>query len=453
MQTQNLFFSGPITKCLEFNDPTRATGSNIEPSGHTLRALARNAACAEGIGARWALDDDDDDVDGFDYSRGVVRREFTCLLQVPAAVSAHRVHSMDNKSKLSPPGVSLGNGGDSSGDILVKIGNHADMQNPTVTKADEKATLQSKSRKRKLQPVSPRPAGALDTVAIEKAAKLIRKSRRVLVLTGAGISVSSGVSDFRSRGGVYDRIESLGLDVPQPECVFDIDFFRDDPGPFYKAVRLLFPPGASAEPAPSASHRFLRALDARRKLLRNYTQNVDGLELVAGVSPRRVLQCHGSMATATCLRCRARYTRADMRPFYASGRVFLCRRVRRGVECAGVVKPDVVFFGEPVNPRMAELLEKDRGKADLLVVIGTSLSVTPVSEIVEFLPSVVPQILVNRNKIKPKIRKTRRRGRGEPAWSGFDLELLGDCDAVVTALQAALGWKDDGVEARATQKH
>lgn len=99
--------------------------------------------------------------------------------------------------------------------------------------------------------------------------ELLRRSRRILVLTGAGISVSCGIPDFRSANGVYAMVEALGLSLPQPECLFDIEYFRDDPRPFFAFAKRLFP-GANYRPSPT--HRFLRLLELKKKLLRNYTQ-------------------------------------------------------------------------------------------------------------------------------------------------------------------------------------
>ncbi|KAA0195351.1 hypothetical protein HAZT_HAZT006543, partial [Hyalella azteca] len=132
---------------------------------------------------------------------------------------------------------------------------------------------------------------------LDDAVRLIKTSRRIIVLTGAGVSVSCGIPDFRSRDGVYARLAVDFPNLPDPQAMFDIHFFRRDPRPFFKFAREIYP----GQFTPSLCHRFIRCLESHDKLLRNYTQNIDTLEQVAGIT--RVIQCHGSFATATCQRC------------------------------------------------------------------------------------------------------------------------------------------------------
>jgi len=117
-----------------------------------------------------------------------------------------------------------------------------------------------------------------------------------MVLTGAGVSVSCGIPDFRSRNGIYKRLH-VEYGMAQPEDMFDIEYFNFNPQPFFSFVKELFPGNFT----PSPSHYFIRLLEEKGKLLRNYTQNIDTLESVAGIS--RVFQCHGSFNTATCRKC------------------------------------------------------------------------------------------------------------------------------------------------------
>ncbi|KAF2365401.1 Sirtuin family [Trinorchestia longiramus] len=132
---------------------------------------------------------------------------------------------------------------------------------------------------------------------MEDAVRLMRSSRRIIVLTGAGVSVSCGIPDFRSRDGIYARLAVDFPNLPDPQAMFDINFFRRDPRPFFKFAREIYP----GQFTPSLCHRFLRCMESHNKLLRNYTQNIDTLEQVAGIS--NVIQCHGSFASATCQRC------------------------------------------------------------------------------------------------------------------------------------------------------
>merc|ERR1712079_188404 len=110
----------------------------------------------------------------------------------------------------------------------------------------------------------------------EDCVDLIKKSSNIIVLTGAGVSVSCGIPDFRSRDGVYARLAVDFPDLPDPQAMFDIHYFRRDPRPFFKFAREIYP----GQFNPSPCHRFIRSVEKHGKLLRNYTQNIDTLEQV-----------------------------------------------------------------------------------------------------------------------------------------------------------------------------
>ncbi|UYV66947.1 SIRT1 [Cordylochernes scorpioides] len=115
---------------------------------------------------------------------------------------------------------------------------------------------------------------------------LLRVSRKIIVLTGAGVSVSCGIPDFRSPNGIYSRLQKDYPDLPDPQAMFDIHYFHRDPRPFFKFAREIYP----GQFKPSLSHKFIKLLEDKGKLLRNYTQNIDTLEHEAGIS--RVITCH-----------------------------------------------------------------------------------------------------------------------------------------------------------------
>jgi NAD-dependent SIR2 family protein deacetylase len=110
-----------------------------------------------------------------------------------------------------------------------------------------------------------------------------------MVLTGAGVSVSCGIPDFRSPDGIYSRLSEFQLRDPQQ--MFDLRFFRKRPEIFYSFAREIFPSNFT----PSPSHHFIKLLEDKGKLLRNYTQNIDTLEQKAGI--HNILQCHGKWVT------------------------------------------------------------------------------------------------------------------------------------------------------------
>ncbi|XP_012163369.1 NAD-dependent protein deacetylase sirtuin-1 isoform X1 [Bombus terrestris] len=259
--------------------------------------------------------------------------------------------------------------------------------------------------------------------------RLIRNSNRIIVLTGAGVSVSCGIPDFRSRDGIYSRLAQDFPDLPDPQAMFDINYFGQDPRPFYKFAREIYP----GQFKPSPCHRFIKMLDKQQKLLRNYSQNIDTLEQVAGIV--NVIECHGSFATASCTRCKYQVKADDIREDIFSQRIPLCPKCRvntlppisetnlnenyKDLVTQGIMKPDIVFFGEGLPDAFHDAMAKDKDECDLLIVIGSSLKVRPVALIPSSIPSHVPQILINRESL-PHLK--------------FDVELLGDGDIIINQL-------------------
>merc|ERR1712061_972961 len=151
--------------------------------------------------------------------------------------------------------------------------------------------------------------------------ELIRKSQKIIILTGAGVSVSCGIPDFRSRNGIYARLAVDFPGLPDPQAMFDIHYFRKDPRPFFKFAREIYP--GQFEPSPC--HKFIKNVESHEKLLRNYTQNIDTLEQVVGIS--NVVQCHGSFATATCTKpsCRAKVSADQIKKDIFDQRIPYCQ--------------------------------------------------------------------------------------------------------------------------------
>ncbi|XP_072164755.1 NAD-dependent protein deacetylase sirtuin-1-like [Diadema setosum] len=252
----------------------------------------------------------------------------------------------------------------------------------------------------------------------QDAIQLLQSCKNILLLTGAGVSVSCGIPDFRSRDGVYARLAVDFPDLPNPQAMFAINYFQKDPRPFFKFAKELFP----GQFKPSTSHQFISQLERHQKLLRNYTQNIDTLEQAAGIT--RVVQCHGSFATATCTRCGHKVDSEVIREDVFNQVVPICPLCGPDTEEMAILKPDIVFFGEGLPKDFYEKLDDDKDEADLLIVIGSSLKVKPVATIPSLLPKNVPQILINREPL--------------PHMT-FDIELLGDCDVIINELLHCLG--------------
>jgi Sir2 family len=113
--------------------------------------------------------------------------------------------------------------------------------------------------------------------------------------------------DFRSENGIYQLVQMLDLDLDYPEDLFDLEAFQNNPAPFFKFARALYP----GEHAPSPTHKFLKLLEDNGKLQRVYTQNIDGLEQQAGL--KRTIACHGSFVSATCLDCSKKFAAEDIK--------------------------------------------------------------------------------------------------------------------------------------------
>ncbi|NXC19219.1 SIR1 deacetylase, partial [Corythaeola cristata] len=186
------------------------------------------------------------------------------------------------------------------------------------------------------------------------------------------VSVSCGIPDFRSRDGIYARLAVDFPDLPDPQAMFDIEYFRKDPRPFFKFAKEIYP----GQFQPSLCHKFIALMDKEGKLLRNYTQNIDTLEQVAGI--QRIIQCHGSFATASCLICKYKVDCEVVRGDIFNQVVPRCPRCPPD-EPLAIMKPDIVFFGENLPEQFHRAMKYDKNEVDLLIVIGSSLKVRPVA--------------------------------------------------------------------------
>ncbi|MCC7352256.1 MAG: NAD-dependent protein deacylase [Anaerolineae bacterium] len=195
--------------------------------------------------------------------------------------------------------------------------------------------------------------------------ELLLAARYAIALTGAGISTPSGIPDFRSPGaGLWNRAD--------PFATASIWAFRDSPETFYNWLRPLA--RAAAQAHPNAAHLALADLEQQGLLRAVITQNVDGLHQEAG--SRRVLEVHGHTRTATCLNCLDSVPTESYWPrFLAEGALPRCRR------CHEVLKPDVVLFGEPLPYEVMAAAQAETLLCDLMLVVGSSLDVMPVSDL------------------------------------------------------------------------
>lgn len=310
--------------------------------------------------------------------------------------------------------------------------------------------------------------------ALQRISARLAGSRKIVAVTGAGISVSAGIPDFRSAEGLYARVlsapEATGAGRPaargaKGKDFFDASFFNTPEtrplfNRFVAELRDL-----CAQGKPTATHHFLKELVGEQRLLRWYTQNIDGLERACGLrtstcvaEPHRVaasrspstapvVSLHGTLERLICTLCKSlcTFTSAHEQQF-RQGESPECERCatfsksrqacgRRAVRC-GVLRPDIVLYNEP-HPQgeaIAELLSGDlHRQPNLLLVMGTSLKVVGLKKMVKDLARAVKSqpdglvIFINRTPAARSEWKTV-----------FDYELIGECDNWVQALGEAM---------------
>ena len=289
----------------------------------------------------------------------------------------------------------------------------------------------------------------LETKDLKGVADLILSgaAQNVVVLVGAGISVSAGIPDFRSPGtGLYANLQKY--DLPTPESIFDLQYFTSHPDAFYKLASEIWPDNFT----PTPTHYFLKRLQDHGVLLRVYTQNIDSLETAAGVDPAKVVAVHGNFDSAYVVGTGAPVPIRELRDAVRAGKDgpggwrALSERYR------GLVKPGITFFGEKVPDSFHELRVQDFPKCDLLIVMGTSLSVEPFAALPGAVGPHVPRLLINRElSASPvgtgdvdRVEKLKALGLKDPRFfdlaSPRDVFQPGDCDAAIAELSRHLGW-------------
>ena len=205
-------------------------------------------------------------------------------------------------------------------------------------------------------------AGQVATDQAQRLAELIQASKCTVALTGAGISVPSGIPDFRTPGeGIWEKVD--------PMEVAHIDAFRRDPARFWGFYRQRLQLLGAVEP--NGAHEVLAELERRDLLEAVITQNIDTLHSKAG--SKRVIEVHGSIRTSSCQGCGAEYRTEFIEPLFDDDGAAKCS------ECGGDIKPDVVLFGELLPGEAIAEAEELAQRADLMLCIGSSLEVFPVA--------------------------------------------------------------------------
>ncbi|OTF73375.1 NAD-dependent protein deacetylase sirtuin-2-like protein [Euroglyphus maynei] len=246
-------------------------------------------------------------------------------------------------------------------------------------------------------------------------------------MCGAGISTSVGIPDFRSpKTGLFHQLEKYNL--PYPEAVFDLSFFNSNPKPFYHLAKNLLPENFK----PTPCHYFMRLIHDKNLMLRTYTQNIDSLERIAGITADKLVEAHGSFHTGHCINeeCRKEYSFEFMKKIVLDkdreDNVVYCE------DCGSYVKPDIIFYGELLPDRFYRLYQRDFINCDLLIVMGTSLTVQPFASLVELVGKHIPRVMINKTRPNGHIFHRKR-----------DVFIKSETDSACLELAEKLGWRDE----------
>lgn len=239
---------------------------------------------------------------------------------------------------------------------------------------------------KKFLPVCERSGNHMENQILKTCTNFIRNSKNMVVLTGAGISTESGIKDFRSSTGIYQLA---------PEYVLSLDYFYRHPKEFYQfAIENLYHPDA----VPNMGHKVLAAWEKVGKVTSIITQNIDGLHQKAG--SENVIEFHGTIKNATCPNCRKTYTTKEMADrMQKMDSFYICDHCDTINEKEHFIKPDVVLYGDAgewFTEKGFNTIIHLIYQADCLLVLGTSLKVTPFSTFPRYRRDGIPMILINK---------------------------------------------------------
>ncbi|MGV3465019.1 MAG: NAD-dependent protein deacylase [Heyndrickxia sp.] len=223
---------------------------------------------------------------------------------------------------------------------------------------------------------------------LDHCTNLIRNAKNIVVLTGAGISTESGIKDFRSKTGIY----SLA-----PEYILSLDYFYQHPKEFYQfAIENLYHPDSM----PNKGHEILAKWEKAGKVATIITQNIDGLHQKAG--SKNVIEFHGTMKTASCLNCEKSYSTDEMlNRMETMDDFYVCNNCSTKKTLERFIKPDVVLFGDTGKWFSMEgyhTIIQSVKEADFVLVLGTSLLVTPFSTFPQYRMQGTPLCIINKGE-------------------------------------------------------
>ena len=195
---------------------------------------------------------------------------------------------------------------------------------------------------------------------------IIDSSKKIVFFGGAGVSTESGIPDFRSADGIYFQKRRY-----PPELCLSHDFFFSHTKEFYEFYREKMLP---LDACPSGAHKYLAYLEISGRNITVITQNIDGLHQKAG--SRKVLELHGSVHRNYCLECKKLFSAEYIRDYPSA--------IPKCDKCGGLIKPDVVLYGEPLDTHTVSEAVSKISEADLMIVGGTSLTVYPAAGLIDY---------------------------------------------------------------------
>ncbi|MCG8569552.1 MAG: sigma factor regulator FecR [Spirochaetes bacterium] len=194
--------------------------------------------------------------------------------------------------------------------------------------------------------------------------QLIRSHHKIAGFTGAGISTDSGISDYRSKGGIWDRFQPVYFD----------EFLASEEKRLIYWERKIELWNSLKQAQPNAAHLFFRQLEKRKKLLALITQNIDGLHKKAGTSREKIIRLHGTNLEVTCLDCKKIFSAEQI-----FDQIDLTKGAPRCEHCNGLLKPNTISFGQPLSQLSLDKAKDISLSCDLMIVIGSTLLVQPAS--------------------------------------------------------------------------
>ena len=277
----------------------------------------------------------------------------------------------------------------------------------------------------------------------------------IVVLSGAGTSCAAGIPDFRSPGGMYDTLKPEVLTATKeekfrmrqdPTFVVEKQAFFRNQFPYHEVRRPFILGTQEKKWKPTLFHHFMARLDKENFLRKVVTQNIDGLEYQTSINPGKVCPCHGSLAQAACENCKApmdfdefcALVKKNIKDIYGADAT--APKKSTNMKCPhcrlATLKPTTVLFGSQLPETFFEVLKNDLPEADLVVVVGTSLLVSPANQIVNLCDN-VPRIVIDHQI------PAGAAALGMDFTNQRDSFFQGDCDEVIAKLMNHLHWLQD----------